>query len=312
MYISIIAMSFLEELQQMRRRPISVTFRFRILSQTESNSVFLFVEGPHDQSFFLSVLRRVYSGTANLRCLVCDGKSGVLDVHSRVQEWGAPTVAQMYFVDKDVDDLVDGPLAPAANLYVTTYYAIESCLVSSNMLAIIWDELFKLPSDDSRKELAIGKFRAEHGKFMRAMRIVMGWIIWRRRTGQSVTLADVNLDKHFYLNSDMGFARRQGAFGRIRRQCGKGSSGIEWIDVRKVCKELQRTEPKEYVRGKFELWFFVKFVTRLEQELRNSENRRQRPKNSTTISTSNAVDLLAARCPISARLESFLKANLTT
>ena len=110
----------------------------------------------------------------------------------------------------------------------------------------------------------------------------------------------------------MNFTRRPGAFRNIRRQCGAAATGAEWIDVRKVCKELQRTDPKEYVRGKFELWFFVKFVARLEQELRNSGNRRLRPKSVVTISNSNAVDLLATRCQIGSRLKSFLEANLTT
>lgn len=303
-------MSFLEHLKEQRRSPVSVFHQYLLLAAHRESAIFLFFEGPDDQSFFLSAFRRIFDGAQEIVCLVCNGKRGVLETRAKIAERASTASRRLYFVDKDVDDFVGCPSPNSRDVYCTEFYSIENYLVSSEMFGIVWSDFFKLPAVDHRKEVALEKFESEYAKFVGSVKTIMGWIIERRRSGQKVRLRDFSLDTCFFLDEDLSFKRKTGGLGAMRRSCSDPVGVTEWRRVRRVCSELRRVEAKTYIRGKFDLWFFLKFVTRLDEALRETEDKRLRPKNRVTLSPSNAVDILAARCPVNHGLEEFLRSNL--
>ena len=216
----------------------------------------------------------------------------------------------MYFIDKDIDDFIGVDIPEANDIYCTTHYSIENYISTQDMLEMIWTDLFKLPDEDRRKVIALQGFSEEYRRFTMHMRTLMAWIIKRRRAGEYIKIRDLSLDDHYFLNGDMKFCKRISCLKKIRVRCARGVLDVEWSDVRSVCNELSGIDPKTYIRGKFELWFFVKFSTRLEEELRKSCDKKMRPKNKISLSISNALDILSARCPVSGCLQTFLKCNL--
>jgi hypothetical protein len=72
-----------------------------------------------------------------------------------------------------------------------------------------------------------------------------------------------------------------------------------------VVKDLLSLEPKIYIRGKFELWFFVKFVVKLEELVPEVKLR-------VPIGENSAVRLLGPRLQIPSSLEKFLRGNISS
>ena len=75
-------------------------------------------------------------------------------------------------------------------------------------------------------------------------------------------------------------------------------------------------EPKQYVRGKYELWFFVEMIKSVENaigviydELNIEEREYPKPRKKFEVNSANAFYLLASRIPIPSELHSFLNFN---
>ena len=305
-----VTMSFLEDLSRQRRNPAAVLHQYLVLEKSPDGTVVLFVEGKDDQSFYLPLVRR-YSNGRDLHCFVCDGKRGVLEVFERVRKkpsW--PNTVVLYFVDKDIDDLVDrGSNAREPDVYCTRWYSIENYLVGESVLEIVWSELFKLPSDHPRKTEAIELYRTQYDRFVRAVRTVMAWGISRRRQCKRVYWNNLPLDQCYSLDQSLVFSKLPGASAKIRRRCGEVSPQ-EWRNVKTTCAELVELPPKAYIRGKFELWFFIKFLVRLGAMLRDEGNTELRPRSGLTIGTGNAVEVLAPRVQVPEELDRFLSTRL--
>ena len=303
-------MNFLERLTAQRIRPVSVVHQYRLWSRRNSDDVVFVVEGPDDESFLRAVVRQVYTGSRKMRYLPCGGKRGVLGARTEINKKGMSFGTTLYFVDKDVDELVGGVVPEGTDIFCTTCYSIENYLVSAEMLDVVWSEVFRLSAEDRRRELAQKQFAAEYNRFAKTMRTVMGWVIKRRRSGERVVLNQLKLEDYFRVDRELRFVKRRGALGKMRARCVEYEGGVEWQEVRRVCEELKCFEVKTYLRGKFDLWFFVKFVTRLEEGLRKADDKKLRPRNPLRLSVSNALFVLAARWRIDASLAAFLRDHL--
>ncbi len=303
-------MKFLEQLARARFRPTSVMLQYTLLAQRVDDAIVLFVEGTDDQTFYLSMLRRWGLEFEKVFCLICGGKHNVLEVRKKISQQDLYQTTTMFFVDKDLDDLIPRADASRGNVFITEWYSIENYLTTGEVFHAVWREFFRLALEDPRKEIAERQFCAEHAKFVRSMRIIMAWTLKRKRQGDLVKFEDLDLDKCFRLDEDMRFGLRRGAYRRVRRVCGGTTDGREWRDVRLVVNELKTLHPKRYVRGKFELWFFVKFLARLDQELRKTTWGSVRPRNSFTISGTTAMEVLIPRCSVVSQLVEFFRRNL--
>jgi hypothetical protein len=72
-----------------------------------------------------------------------------------------------------------------------------------------------------------------------------------------------------------------------------------------VEEELERREPKTYIRGKWELWFLVRFIGAFMQVLREHVPGTPRI-HGIPITMTNAIDVLAPRTESPGALRAFL------
>ena len=78
-----------------------------------------------------------------------------------------------------------------------------------------------------------------------------------------------------------------------------------------ILNEINTFEPKLYVRGKFELWFFIEFIKSVIHILgKEMRERGMRLSIRTQLHLSNAIEILGPRSDIPTSLNSFLRSNL--
>lgn len=308
-------MTFLDELRCARLSPISVYHQFLLNNPNSPECIHVFFEGQGDYSFYTGFLRRFIPHPRCLFSYKCGNKTNLYETYSKVMS-ASPQGIALFFVDKDFSDILNESYPTAGNIYVTDYYSIENYLVSEDMLIRVWNEIFHIPNATMNISNTQIKFLEELERFYEFILPVAAWIVCLRRSGLNPDLNNINLARFFYINNNLTLEKQreiifEDGIDILDQMCGVTTPVVCRLDSSSVAKELADLNPKMYVRGKFELWFFVKFIQRLIEALHLAlsemgENVRVR----TPINEGNAIEVLGPRLQIPLSLEEFLRRNL--
>lgn len=300
-------MNFADKLRMERNTRPSVWIQFTNQYKGGTSDIYLFFEGKDDPSFYLPLLRNKYNGTGSLRPFQCNGKSTVLSLIPRIsahidKQWRA-----LFFVDKDIDDLLGTPTAGSHNLFVTQHYSIENYLVTEEMLDAVWQEILHLPLSDTRLDLIKKKYLEQYERFLRVSRVIMAWVMWARMGGLEPALKNINLSKSISIDDNFDLAISSYLLREIHDASGCSAPHPNIFSLRKYLERLRSLEPKHYIRGKFELWFFVTFFQKAANVLsQKGEQGSIRAVIKTQINLENAVEILASRIRTPRDLSLFL------
>lgn len=311
-------MSLLDDLRQVRKSAAVAFFEFIRDNPKLADSVHAFFEGQSDLSFYRNFLERFVSAPTTLRTYECGGKHGVYTTHNKIVQRSDLQAIVVCFVDRDFADLLGANYPVADNMYVTDHYSIENYLVSADMLGRIWDEMIHVePEEIDLKPIQV-KFETELARFHGFMLPVTAWIIYVQRNGQKIDENHINLAAFFSLADDLTLqcsheTDYMGMVGVLDGHCKVVTPAelLPGIDVVKA--ELSALPPKRYVRGKFELWFFVQFVNKLTSLLRQTLSGAGQPLSVNVrlqFGQANALIVLGPRLPIPPSLETFLQRNI--
>ncbi len=264
-------MSVLDELRNSRLSPATAYSEF--LDQQKRDSLHIFVEGDSDSSFYRKFFEPYFDKFSNPKFYDCGGKSEVYKTRNKIITRKDPpawseTMVILYFVDKDLSDLLQEDYPVATDIFVTDYYSIENYLVSGEMLEIIWTDIFNFYGKDRPKfDSFLNEFQVELQRFYEYIRPVMVWGIYHKRNKTSFDFDDIELHKLFSVNEELKLTRKigegtQNLVNELDKMCKIETTqlGDEEKDILELIEELS---PKAYVRGKFEVWFFVKFAKAL-------------------------------------------------
>jgi len=309
-------MSFLSELKRARESPISAYHQFLLQNQNTAECVHAFFEGREDSSFYIGFLRRYVPHPKCLYFYKCGNKEGVYETFNKIMRAATSRGRALFFVDKDLSDFLNEQHIVAENIFVTNYYSIENYLVSEEMLLRISDDLLNLPdSIDTNKILE--KFRIELERFYEQVLPITAWIIYLRRCKLRPNINNINLSHFFRFNDDLTLEidldiKQTNGSSILERMCEVTTPPGCQPEIESIVNELANLDPKLYVRGKFEIWFFVKFVGKLVKLLQGTTNTiGKRIKVRTQINEDNAVEILGPRLQIPSSLEKFLQENLS-
>jgi hypothetical protein len=306
-------MSFLDELRQQRESPATAFHLFLLQYPKSINGIHSFFEGQEDCSFYSGFLLRFISDQKYFHIYKCGSKNGVYETHGKITHLGKPQIITLFFVDKDFSDILDENYEKSENIFVTDYYSIENYLVDEQMLRRIWDELFHLRNIALSFETIVERFRQELKRFYDLFLPITAWIIHSRRNQNRPNVNNVKLAQICSLDDDLTLqcAEFDESMKAMERMCGVETSADFSMMISTIITDLISLEPKKYIRGKFELWFFVKFIEKIEEVLRKSIlDRGGSLRVSTKIGESNAVEILGPRARIPSSLETFLRNNL--
>ncbi|HWY59460.1 MAG TPA: DUF4435 domain-containing protein [Terriglobales bacterium] len=270
-----------------------------------------FVEGAPDLAFYRSYVERYVEGS-ELRMYNCEGKANVYQAYAKVVERFPRCRRVVFFVDKDLDDILGVPWPSDPRIYITDFYAVENYLVCKEVVRRFFLDFVKMKKVEFDLELALPEFESQLNAFHRAILPVMAWVVTMRRTGRHPILNDVNPGEFLvFLNSRV--TRRNSVriipyLERVTKvECRPG----EWRQVRQTCRELRRLEPKRYVRGKFDAWFLLGFIRKTEESL-SAMARESGGAISVGVqlTDSNFIQLLVRASPVSPALSAFLEFHL--
>jgi hypothetical protein len=139
----------------------------------------------------------------------------------------------------------------------------------------------------------------------------MAWVIFERKQKRKVTLNAVRMDRVISIDENCRVRFASGWFTHLRQVTG-APPFPPWGTINAIAEELQQVEPKSYLRGKFELWFFVSFIQHIANVVSERAGDAARAIIQTQLTQQNAVEILAARDAPPARVRAFLDAWLAS
>ncbi len=302
-------MSFLEDLREARRSPSAAYQQFALKYPKTSEDIHAFLEGRDDPSFYLSFLLRVVSDINKIHVYRCNSKSGVYDAYSKVMRLVKRSSFVLFFVDKDHSDLIGEVHEAAPNIYVTDFYSIENYIVSEEMLHRVWEDFFNSINLSLDYDSVASKFRGEIERFYKLILPLSAWIVFNRRKGLRPNINNIKLGQLYVFNKELTLETVSIAdiLAHLEHVCGIECPSDLSTELPNMINELENIDPKRYVRGKHELWFFIKFIENLIVTLRNEGD--SAIKIRTQIGEANAVEILGPRVQMPKSLHNFFIQN---
>jgi hypothetical protein len=266
---------------------------------------FIFLEGKDDCCFYGQIIqsRRQFIN------IPCGNKDGVLGALVKIRSHRPDAQRCLFFVDKDLWDILGLAHVHDSALFVTEYYSFENYLVSSEMFERVWTDLIGLsllhPLFDPWKM----QFLTQHAKFQQSMRPIMAWVLEVRRRGFRAHLGNLRLPSCFHFDANGNLIRQLNAGLRAwEQQC------VSDPNYRRNIRQLQADNVllnsldwKRWLRGKWELWFMQEFLRVMINDVRARVSGHVI---TCDIHAGNVVQLLAPRAPIPNSLREFVNAQL--
>lgn len=253
---------------------------------------------------------------------VCEGRGNVFVVHAMCARDGRALDRCHFFVDKDLNDVLQPGFAVPAPVFQTATYSFENYLVCETVLRRFWVERMRLDIMDERYAQYVSDFHTFHAQFGRKMRLLMAMVLIGHgidgRRPVKLNLNNANLDKVMRL--DFGARRVRWMVGGAAHFCAacnlrEAFVGAALVSAKPVLRKyLIGLPPKVYIRGKYELWFMVKYLSSVSRELadRNKAKAagRKRAAIGDIISEGNCMDSLPALAPCPQELTEYLRARM--
>lgn len=274
-------MDYVEMLKREATQAHSIFHQYALaVSANDPSMIFLFFEGEEDPSFYMQHIADRIEGRA-YELLTCDGRDSVLKTYELVEEDGRGKGRVHFFVDKDHTDIMAGrepELAP--EIFQTEYYSIENYLVGEGVFFRYWSERLRLSTTDYRYASTLDSLNALLNSFYSRCRLLMAAVLFGRgidgRKQLKLNLNNVQLDKIFDLDFQRGRCRlRPGAVEHfVGAAVKKGEvRDVSLFSLREIYRvHLKGRHPKAYVRGKYEVWIFYKFISHTARALCDKEH----------------------------------------
>lgn len=301
-----------------RDSPSPIQHEFLSRFKRHERAIYAFVEGPEDPSYYRNPIRYSLPETWVVRFIICGNKDKVLGAHCSM-DWGRfPVHGVLFFVDKDLDDLLMIEVKKAENLYVTPDYSIENQLVGRSMCECLLRDLLgfsAVPEDEM--EPVLEKFDRSLVEFHSQMLEVMAVILACRRMNVRGELDGLEMKDLFQI-SEEGNVVLSNSWNPdcsraefVKEQCSFLSAKLDDSMLEDTCRELERCPyPKRYIRGKYELWFLIAFVKVVHANATKHVPSLSRvPKAHDSLGFKNAMRVLGPRGSAPECLRSFLDRN---
>jgi hypothetical protein len=263
-------MTFVDELR--KNRTTSSTAFIVFLQKQRPDTLHMFVEGPDDSSFYRQFVFDYYEDIKNIYIHPCGGKNQVYLTRQKIMSrdnqpnW-ASSMILLYFVDKDISDILEQTYPSYSDVFVTEYYSIENYLVTEEMLLFVLMDICNFyghqkPDFDYIQE----KFKIELAKFHKIIIPTMIWGIFHKTRTSEFGFDKIQLQDIFDFNNEaelqdllpIDLEERISFFDDMCKVT--TDLGEYTVHHPNVENKIKTMNPKYYVRGKYELVFFSKFL----------------------------------------------------
>jgi hypothetical protein len=212
----------------------------------------------------------------------------------------------LFFVDKDIDDIIGKPWPSDPRIFTTDVYSIENYAAVKECIEGYIRNYMKFKGVEIEISTIISKFVEEQSRFHRLILPIMAWIVLTRRMGFSVNLNDINLAELFEVKECTICRIPKRKTLSYLMKVTQTKKECSWRALRQTAAELKRLSPKLYIRGKFEAWWFVVFVASAYQSLlKVAKESRGSVSVTLPITNGNFIPVLAEMTPPVPRLSTF-------
>lgn len=261
-------MSYVERLRNYRSSRTATVHKFLTNYDPNSERVYAFVEGDADEAFYRTQIQKYVLEQKLIYTYNCEGKAGVANAYKDVIGRYPHCERVLFFLDKDVDDIVGIQWPNDPRIFVTEYYSIENYVVSREALIRYFKDYVKIRKVEVDIDQVLNQFDADLAHFHKLMLPVMAWIVIMRRSGSRVNLQDVDLGQLLQVTDNGNRKKpRRCTIAYLLRVTQTTSASPSWKHMKAACAELKRLAPKTYIRGKFEAWWLVEFCRRIVEAL---------------------------------------------
>jgi hypothetical protein len=274
--------------------------------------VHAFFEGHDDVVFFSPHIEKRLPEGFRLFTYRCEGKPRVMDVFTEITKRAPDIRLTLFFVDKDLDDILGAPWPTDPRVFVTDVYSIENYLVSTQVLRRLLRDSIRLTGVSFNEDVIIAQFESQLRSFQERMLVLMAWILVIRRNGGRPNLSNLDLGAMWRISDDGQTCYVTGSrVHTLSRSTGVTLPRDSTRRLREALRELRRMPAKRIVRGKFEGWFFVEFWKRLIAQLRTLAAEEHGKVNiKIALTHTSLVTTLASYVDTPRPLDLFLQAHL--
>lgn len=251
-------MSYLEILRERRKTPAAAWHKLRTSITTGKFDFYVAFEGEEDEEFYSKFLTDRFP-TKTFRPVICDGKGGVLALHSEVvTAYGGPKNV-FFFLDSDHDRFLKEDEYPTQT-FSTCGYSVENYVYDRNVIIAGIKKHFQLnPSDELIDDIR-DALEADQLTFEARTRFVMSYVVALRARDQSPDLEGIGLHEIFCL-SDNGLSRKNLTCATLLEKA--GVAAVPATFVFQYARQQQSFDPNQFFRGKFVAQFVLDFCKRL-------------------------------------------------
>lgn len=300
-------MSFVDELRKARIGRATVVHEYLTNYAPHARRVHAFVEGYEDVVFYRAQLALFAGPEFKIFTYRCGNKQAVYTAYEDLLQRGPIPPYTLFFVDKDLSDLVAEVWPTHDSIYVTDWYSIENYFVTQHAFERLCLECIRLRNCNISLEPVFRQFEGQLQRFHNELRSIMAWVIVVRRRGLRPNLQNIQMGDLLQFKQDCALGSVPGRLAHLERMTGIASPVGVWREVRGVLTELDRMEAKSFVRGKFESWFLATFLQHALEHLRTVAAEEGGSVGlAVNINAANLVEALVARVLTPPSLRQFL------
>ena len=198
----------------------------------------------------------------------------------------------------------------STDTYITDYYSVENHLCSGIAVERILTDVMGISAADQIYHEASESIAHALETFHLLLVPWMAWCLAALEAGDKPNLNNADLKRLIRIDADGGVSKHPRAFAKFRQSLCKESS-VTGPRLFFWAKRIRFDEPKMWVRGKYELWFFstalkIVLISLAERERKNGRKIRI----PLAVRQGELFDLLGGRLPPPATLADFLSRRL--
>ncbi|WP_158792054.1 DUF4435 domain-containing protein [Granulicella sp. L60] len=303
--------NFLDDLKTARYAPVAIRQRFRIEYDEAREDAYAFFESTDDGTFYRKQIFQYLPSAGRLRIYYCGNKRSVW-YHYEFAEQERKLKNTLFFVDKDLDDFTGHALPCRSRVFVTDLYAVENYLCTEETLTSVLEELIFLPDEQNRHSRILKEFTDGFNDIASQLRPLFAEIILLRQLNANISFSDFgdSLSPCFEM-----VELKPGPVSDwdkiFRTRCKYDPSSLSSADIREKADWLAEKPHHEWMRGKFALWFFLRFVGELWGSLVGELiNDRKKIKKTVDMQSDNVFLIMQGRHPLPRGLEQFITNNI--
>lgn len=304
-------MDLVNELREERNvQTLSLTLFLEEYKKDATNICYGFVEGKDDPSYYRNTIQNRINQDCSIILYPSNGKEQVKYVFDELQKRNVPHQRIVYFIDRDLSDLVpDENLIDFPNVYITDNYSIENDIINSNTLKSVMQDLlgFSIASQTDIQKVQSLYEQQECAFCNKMLPIMSNIIIWKRNNTRPANYKNLNIKKLFKISNCHleQLCSDDQLIERFYNMSQVNYATFNHEEIEDIQQEIRaKSLTRHILRGKYLVPFFIMFCNSL--YLEHKQIGITRSNKGRLLTDNDMMETIALRCMTPPSLTKFI------